>query len=247
MQFKLKIWRQKNTKTKGNFAVYIAKGVSSDMSFLEMLDLVNEDLILKGEDPISFDHDCREGICGTCCMVINGLAHGSQRGTTVCQLHMRSFNDGETITIEPLRARAFPIVKDLMIDRSAFDKIIEAGGYVSVDTGSSPDANAILVPKDDADKAMDAAACIGCGACVACCKNASAMLFVSAKLAHLSLLPQGQAEWRGRARDMVRAMDKAGFGNCTNEKECELRCPKEIKSGNISRMNRQFLMALLRE
>jgi succinate dehydrogenase / fumarate reductase iron-sulfur subunit len=247
MNFTLKIWRQKSAKAKGGFVTYQATDISSDMSFMEMLDVVNEGLILANEDPIAFDSDCREGICGTCCMMINGLAHGGKRGTTVCQLHMRSFTDGDVITVEPLRARAFPVVKDLIIDRSAFDEIIKAGGYVSVNTGSAPDASTISVPKIDAEQSMDAAACVGCGACVACCNNASAMLFVSAKLAHLSLLPQGQAEWRGRVLDMVRAMDKAGFGNCTNEKECELGCPKEIKAGSIARMNRQFLISLLAE
>jgi succinate dehydrogenase / fumarate reductase iron-sulfur subunit len=247
MNFTLRIWRQANAKSKGGFVTYHAIDISPDMSFMEMLDVVNEDLILNGGDPIAFDSDCREGICGTCCMVINGRVHGGKQGTTVCQLHMRSFEDGDVITVEPIRARAFPIVKDLITDRSAFDEIIKAGGYVSVSTGSAPEANAIAIPKADAESSMDAAACIGCGACVACCRNASAMLFVSAKLAHLSLLPQGQAEWRKRVLDMVRAMDKAGFGNCTNEKECELVCPKEIKSNNIARMNRQFLVSLLSE
>lgn len=247
MDLTLKIWRQKSAKAKGRFVAYKATDISPDMSFMEMLDVVNEGLILKGEDPIAFDSDCREGICGTCCIMINGRAHGGKHGTTVCQLHMRSFADGDVIVVEPIRAKAFPIVKDLIVDRSAFDEIIKSGGYVSVSTGSAPDASAIAVPKTDAELSMDAAACVGCGACVACCKNASAMLFVSAKLAHLSLLPQGQAEWRRRVLDMVRAMDKAGFGNCTNEKECELECPKEIKAGNIARMNRQFLISLLSE
>jgi succinate dehydrogenase / fumarate reductase, iron-sulfur subunit len=247
MDFTLRIWRQANAKSKGRFVTYNATDISPDMSFMEMLDVVNEGLILNGGEPIAFDSDCREGICGTCCMVINGRVHGGKQGTTVCQLHMRSFADGDVITVEPIRARAFPIVKDLITDRSAFDEIIKAGGYVSVSTGSAPEANAIAIPKADAESSMDAAACIGCGACVACCKNASAMLFVSAELAHLSLLPQGQAEWRKRVLDMVRAMDKAGFGNCTNEKECELVCPKEIRSNNIARMNRQFLVSLLSE
>jgi len=245
MNFTLRVWRQKSAKARGKFVTYEATDISPDMSFMEMLDVVNERLILISEDPIAFDSDCREGICGTCCLVINGRPHGGKHGTTVCQLHMRSFEDGDTITVEPIRARAFPIVKDLITDRSAFDEIIKSGGYVSVSTGSAPDANAIPVPKPDAELAMDAAACVGCGACVACCKNASAMLFVSAKLAHLSLLPQGKAEWRRRVREMVSAMDKAGFGNCTNEKECELVCPKEIKANNIARMNRQFLISLL--
>lgn len=244
MNLTLKVWRQKNNISKGQFENYSAEDISPDMSFMETLDLVNDDLILHGKDPIAFDNDCREGICGTCCIMINGRAHGSKHGTTVCQLHMREFQDGDTIIIEPLRARAFPIVKDLVIDRSSFDEIIKAGGYVSIGTGSPPDANSIPVSKAAADAAMDAAACIGCGACVASCKNAAAMLFVSAKLAHLSILPQGNVEWRKRAVSMVGAMDKAGFGNCTNELECELECPKEIKILNIARMNRQFISAL---
>ena len=247
MNFRLKVWRQASAKAKGRFEIYAAKDISPDMSFMELLDVVNEDLVLAGRDPIAFDSDCREGICGTCCMMINGQAHGSQHGTTVCQLHMRKFKDGDSITIEPIRARAFPVMKDLIVDRNAFDSIIAAGGYVSVSTGSAPDANSIPIPKEEADKAMDAAACVGCGACVAACKNASAMLFVSAKLAHLSRLPQGQAEQRKRALSMVRAMDEAGFGNCTNEAECEAACPKEIKLTNIARMNRQFLLAALLE
>jgi len=247
MNLTLKVWRQKNSKAKGGFQVYQATDVVVDMSFVEVLDIINEDLIRQGQEPIAFDNDCREGICGTCCIMINGRAHGSKHGTTVCQLHMREFKDGDVVVVEPFRAKAFPIIKDLVIDRSAFDKIIQNGGYVSVGTGSAPDASALPVPKDDSDKSMDAAACIGCGACVAACKNASAMLFVSAKLAHLSLLPQGQAEWGRRALSMVRAMDKAGFGCCTNEGECELECPKEIKMVNIARMNRQFLASLFLE
>jgi succinate dehydrogenase / fumarate reductase iron-sulfur subunit len=245
MNLTLKVWRQRNAETRGRFVTYEARDVSPDMSFLEMLDVVNEGLILKGEDPIAFDSDCREGICGTCCIMINGRAHGSQRGSTVCELHMRSFRDGDVITVEPFRARAFPVVKDLVIDRSAFDKIIEAGGYISVDTGSAPNANAIPISKEDAERALDVAACIGCGACVAICKNASAMLFVSAKLAHLSLLPQGKVEWRRRALDLIRAMDEAGFGACAYERECENACPKLIKTHNISEMNRRFLLAAI--
>lgn len=247
MNLTLKVWRQQGPSTKGRFVTYQATDISPDMSFFEMLDVVNEGLILSGKDPIAFDSDCREGICGTCCIMINGRAHGGKHGTTVCQLHMRSFADGDVITVEPLRAKAFPMVKDLIVDRSAFDEIIKSGGYVSVVTGSAPDANAIAVPKAEAELSMDAAACVGCGACVAGCKNASAMLFVSAKLAHLSLLPQGQAEWRRRVMEMVTAMDKVGFGNCTNEKDCEMECPKEIKASHIARMNRQFLISLLAE
>ncbi|MBI2843239.1 MAG: succinate dehydrogenase/fumarate reductase iron-sulfur subunit [Armatimonadetes bacterium] len=247
MNFVLMVWRQRNAKSKGRFVPHLVTDISADTSFMEMLDVVNEGLILEGEEPIAFDNDCREGICGTCCMVINGRAHGSQHGTTVCQLHMRAFRENDVITIEPIRAKAFPVVKDLVVDRSAFDKVIAAGGYISVDTGSAPDANAVPIPKDDADLAMDAAACIGCGACVATCKNASPMLFLSAKLAHLSLLPQGKAEWRTRVLNMVREMDKLGFGACTNERECEIQCPKEVKVHNIGRMNRQFLLASLLE
>lgn len=247
MNLTLKVWRQKNAKAKGGFQVYKATDVSPEMSFLEMLDVVNEGLIKEGADPIAFDSDCREGICGTCCIMINGRAHGSKHGTTVCQLHMREFKDGDVLVIEPFRATAFPIVKDLVIDRSAFDEIIANGGYVSVNTGAAPDATAVCVPKHDADQAMDAAACIGCGACVASCKNASAMLFVSAKLAHLSLLPQGKAEWSKRVLSMVTAMDKAGFGYCTNEGECELECPKGVTINNIARMHRQFLLSMLKE
>ncbi|MCX6345784.1 MAG: succinate dehydrogenase/fumarate reductase iron-sulfur subunit [Armatimonadetes bacterium] len=247
MNLTLKVWRQKSNKAKGWFQVYQAKDVSEDMSFLEMLDVINEGLALEDSDPIAYDSDCREGICGTCCIMINGRAHGSKHGTTVCQLHMREFRDGDVLIIEPFRSSAFPVVKDLVLDRSAFDEIIQSGGYVSIDTGGAPEANTLQIPKEDSDMAMDAAACIGCGACVASCKNASAMLFVSAKLAHLSLLPQGQAEWRKRVLSMVRAMDKAGFGYCTNEGECELECPKEIKISNIARMNRQFLLALIKE
>jgi succinate dehydrogenase / fumarate reductase iron-sulfur subunit len=225
---------------------YDAPEISPDMSFLEMLDVVNERLIGQGADPIAFDHDCREGICGTCGVVINGAAHGPRRATTACQLHMRSFRDGDTITIEPWRASAFPVLKDLVVDRGGLDRVVAAGGFVSVPTGSAPDANAILVPKDDADRAMDAAACIGCGACVAACPNASAMLFTAAKVAHLGLLPQGQPERLMRVRRMVAQMDAEGFGTCTNHYECEAACPKEISVDFIARLNRDFFRASLR-
>ncbi|NBV83645.1 succinate dehydrogenase/fumarate reductase iron-sulfur subunit [bacterium] len=237
----LKVWRQKNGKTKGNFETYVAKDVDKDCSFLEMLDVVNEDLNRSGKDPIAFDHDCREGICGMCGAVVNGQAHGPQRKTTLCQLHMRQFSDGDTIVIEPYRSRAFPVIKDLAVDRSSFDRVIQAGGYVSVKTGQAPDANSILIPKTDADLSMDAAQCIGCGACVAACPNASAMLFVSAKVSHLALLPQGQPERKARVKKMVAQMDKEGFGNCSNEYECEAACPKGITISNIARMNRDYI------
>ncbi len=245
MKVTLKVWRQNNRDDKGRFVTYEMDDINPHMAFLEMLDLLNEKLMLKGEEPIAFDSDCREGICGTCCLTINGRAHGKEHGTTVCQLHMRFFADGETITIEPIRAAAFPVLKDLMVDRSPLDNIITSGGYVSVNTGNAAEANAIPIPKEDSDKAMDAASCIGCGACVAACKNASAMLFTSAKISHMALLPQGKVEWRRRVRNMVKAMDAAGFGNCTNERECEAACPKEIKLTNMARMNRQFLLASL--
>ncbi|HMG36557.1 MAG TPA: succinate dehydrogenase/fumarate reductase iron-sulfur subunit [Blastocatellia bacterium] len=246
MNLTLKVWRQKNGEIAGQFVEYKATDISPDMSFLEMLDVVNEELIKKGEDPIAFDHDCREGICGTCGMVINGVAHGPLGATTTCQLHMRTFRDGDYIVIEPWRARPFPIIKDLVVDRSAFDRIIQAGGFISVATGGTPDGNAILVPKPDADRAMDAAACIGCGACVAACKNASAMLFVAAKVSHLNTLPQGLAEKNRRVLSMVKAMDDEGFGNCTVMGSCEAVCPKEISLDFISQMNREHLRALLR-
>lgn len=246
MNLTLKVWRQKNVKEAGNFVTYKVKDVSPDMSFLEMFDVLNEELINKGEDPIAFDHDCREGICGACSMYINGRAHGPNRGTTTCQLHMRFFKDGDTLVVEPWRAAAFPVLKDLVVDRSSFDRIIASGGYVSVNTGNAVDANAIPIPKPDADSAFDAAACIGCGACVASCKNSSAMLFVSAKVSQLALLPQGQVERISRVQNMVATMDAEGFGNCTNTGSCEVECPKEISLENIARMNREYLMANLK-
>lgn len=244
MKLTLKIWRQKNASDKGGFATYPVDHVSKDMSFLEMLDVLNDQLTEKGEDPVHFDHDCREGICGMCSLYINGKPHGPLQ-TTTCQLHMRSFNDGETITIEPWRAKAFPVVKDLVVNRSAFDRIIQAGGYVSVNTGGVPDANEIPIPKTVADLAMDAAQCIGCGACVAACKNASAMLFTSAKISQLALLPQGQVERKTRAEKMVAQMDAEGFGACTNTGACEAECPKGISITNIARMNREYFSAVV--
>ncbi|TDQ15015.1 succinate dehydrogenase / fumarate reductase iron-sulfur subunit [Algoriphagus boseongensis] len=244
MKLTLKIWRQKNASDKGGFVTYPVDGVSKDMSFLEMLDVLNEQLTEKGEDPVHFDHDCREGICGMCSLYINGKPHGPLQ-TTTCQLHMRSFNDGETITIEPWRAKAFPVVKDLVVNRSAFDRIIQAGGYISVRTGGVPDANEIPIPKTIADLAMDAAQCIGCGACVAACKNASAMLFTSAKISQLALLPQGQVERKTRAEKMVAQMDAEGFGACTNTGACEAECPKGISITNIARMNREYFSAVV--
>jgi succinate dehydrogenase / fumarate reductase iron-sulfur subunit len=243
MDFTLHVWRQKSPDEAGQMVTYTATNIPPDASFLEMLDIVNDGLEIQGEEPIAFEHDCREGICGSCGMVVNGRPHGPGQGITTCQLYMRSFRDGQTIIVEPWRAKAFPIIKDLVVDRSAFDRIIAAGGFISVNTGSTAEANAILVPKEDADLAMDAAACIGCGACVAACKNASAMLFVAAKVAHLGLLPQGQPERRQRVRSMVEAMDAAGFGNCTNEFECQAECPKNISVANIARMNRDYLRA----
>ncbi len=245
MDFKLHVWRQNSSKDQGRMVTYDAVGISPHISFLEMLDQVNEMLISRGDEPIVFDHDCREGICGTCSLMINGIAHGPERGVATCQLHMRSFKDGEEIFIEPWRAKAFPIVRDLMVDRSAFDRIIQAGGYISVNTGGAPDANALPIAKEQADLSMDAATCIGCGACVAACKNASSMLFVSAKVAHLGRLPQGQPERAKRALGMVMQMDKEGFGNCTNTHDCEAVCPKEISVENITRLNRDFIKAAL--
>lgn len=247
MNLTLKVWRQANSKTAGRFVEYQARNIIPDMSFLEMLDVVNEDLIGKGEEPIAFDSDCREGICGTCSLVINGIPHGGHRATTVCQLHMRHFKDGQRIVIEPWRAAPFPILKDLIVDRTAFDRIIQAGGFISVSTGQAPEANAIPVPKVNQERAMDAAACISCGACVAACKNASAMLFVAAKNAHLGLLPQGQAERPGRAAKMVAAMDAEGFGACTNTNSCQAVCPKEITVDFIARLNRDYGKAMLTE
>ncbi|MEY3648132.1 MAG: hypothetical protein RLZ13_1017 [Bacteroidota bacterium] len=244
MKLNLKIWRQKNAADKGGFVTYVADHISKDMSFLEMMDVLNDQLTEKGEDPVHFDHDCREGICGMCSMYINGKPHGPQQ-TTTCQLHMRSFSDGETITVEPWRAKAFPVVKDLVVNRSAFDRIIQAGGYVSVNTGGVPDANEIPIPKTIADLAMDAAQCIGCGACVAACKNASAMLFTSAKVSQLALLPQGQVERKTRAEKMVAQMDSEGFGACTNTGACEAECPKGISITNIARMNREYFSAVV--
>ena len=247
MTLRLKIWRQdgSNPKDKGKMVLYTLEGVSPDSSFLEMLDQLNEQLIEEGKIPVAFDHDCREGICGTCSLMINGEAHGPQKATTTCQLHMRSFKDGDMIVIEPFRAKAFPVLRDLMIDRKAFDEIIAAGGYISVNTGNAPDANEILISKENADLAMNSAACIGCGACVASCKNASAMLFVSAKISQMALLPQGKVEGQTRVLNMVEKMDELGFGNCTNEAECEASCPKEINISNIARMNREYLTSAL--
>ncbi|HKP87165.1 MAG TPA: succinate dehydrogenase/fumarate reductase iron-sulfur subunit [Blastocatellia bacterium] len=246
MNLSLRVWRQKNASSPGQFVEYTATDVSPDMSFLEMLDVVNEGLIKQGQEPIAFDHDCREGICGTCGMVINGTAHGPLAATTTCQLHMRHFKDGDRITIEPWRARAFPVIKDLVVDRSAFDRVIQAGGYISVATGGTPDGNTIPIPKPDADRAMDAAACIACGACVAACKNSSAMLFVGAKVSALNTLPQGKVERDRRVVNMVKAMDEEGFGNCTVMGSCEAVCPKEITLDFISQMNREYLRAFLR-
>lgn len=243
MNLTLKVWKQKNKKTKGSLETYKVQDISSEMSFLEMLDVLNEQLIADNKEPIAFDHDCREGICGSCAMYINGQAHGPWQQNTTCQLHMRAFKDGDTIVIEPWRAKAFPVIKDLIIDRTAFDRIIQAGGYISVNTGNAVDANAIPVDKKDADAAFMAAACIGCGACVATCKNSSAMLFVSAKVSQLALLPQGGPERESRVLNMVAQMDKEGFGNCTNTYACEAECPKGISVTNIARMNGEFLSA----
>jgi succinate dehydrogenase / fumarate reductase, iron-sulfur subunit len=243
MNFTLKVWRQKDARDKGAMVTYQARDISPDMSFLEMLDVVNQGLVERGEEPIAFDHDCREGICGSCCLMINGRAHGPERGVATCQTFMRLFRDGATIYVEPWRAKAFPVIKDLVVDRSALDRIIQAGGFVSVNTGGAPDGNTIPVPQPTQERAMDAAACIGCGACVAACKNASAMLFTAAKVSHLALLPQGQPERAGRVRKMVEQMDREGFGNCTNYYECEAACPKEISVQFIAKMNREYLSA----
>ena len=245
MRIHLKVWRQADPNTGGRLVDYTIEDVSPDMSFLEMLDVLNESLIARGEDPVAFDSDCREGICGTCGFLINGVPHGPDPGTTVCQLHMRRFDNNDRLTLEPWRARAFPIIKDLVVDRSAFDRIIQAGGYTSINVGGAQDGNAILIPKPTAEKAMDSAACIACGACVAACKNASAALFTSAKLNHLGLLPQGQVERYTRAAAMVQRHDAEGFGSCSNEGECEAVCPKEISITNIARMNRDYFRAML--
>ncbi len=245
MDFTLRVWRQKNAIEKGRFESYNITDISADASFLEMMDILNEQLVEKGEEPIAFDHDCREGICGMCSLYINGQPHGPDEGITTCQMHMRRFKNVKTITIEPWRAKPFPVIKDLMVDRTAFDEIIQSGGYVSASTGGVPDANAIPITKENADLAMDAASCIGCGACVATCKNASAMLFVSAKVSQLALLPQGAVEAKERVQRMVAKMDELGFGNCTNTYACEAECPKNIKVTNIARMNRQFFGAKL--
>jgi succinate dehydrogenase / fumarate reductase iron-sulfur subunit len=246
INLKAKIWRQNGSDAKGRFEMYDVPDISTDASFLEMLDILNERLVLRGEEPVTFDHDCREGICGACGLVINGQAHGPDSETTVCQLHMRKFEDGQTIFIEPFRAKSFPVLKDLMVDRSAFDRIQQAGGYVSVRTGSAPDANSIPVAKVDSESAFDAAACIGCGACVAACPNASAMLFVSAKVSHFSHLPQGQPERYRRVLSMVETMDEEGFGNCSNHYECEAACPKEISVAHIARLNRDFAVGAVK-
>jgi len=243
MKLKLKIWRQQNALAKGKFVTYKLDDISPNCSFLEMLDILNEQLIGEDQEPITFDHDCREGICGMCSLYINGRPHGPDDEVTVCQLHMRKFKDGDTIVIEPWRAKPFPVIKDLMVDRTAFDKIIQAGGYVSVATGGTPDANNILIKRPNAELAMDAAACIGCGACVASCKNASAMLFVSAKISQFALLPQGKIEAKERVKNMVAKMDELGFGNCTNTYACEAECPKLVSRSNIARMNREFIFA----
>lgn len=247
MTLNLEIWRQENSQSKGEMSSYTVHDISPDMSFLEMLDVLNEDLIKKGEDPVAFDSDCREGICGTCGMVVNGIAHGPEKSTSVCQLHMRHFNNGDTIIVEPFRAEAFPVIRDLVVDRSAFDNIMSAGGYISVNTGSAQDANTILIPKDVADQAMDSATCIGCGACVAACPNASASLFTSAKITHMALLPQGQPERSQRVSRMVEQMDREGFGNCSNHGECEAVCPKEISISNIARMRKEYLRTIFKK
>ncbi len=246
-QLKIKVWRQNNAKSKGKFETYTIENISTGSSFLEMMDILNNQLIENGTDPIAFDHDCREGICGTCSLYINGRPHGPDTEVTTCQLHMRKFKDGETIIIEPWRARAFPVIKDLVVDRTAFEKILQAGGFVSVNTGGVPDANTIPINRDDAEESMDAAACIGCGACVAACKNSSAMLFVSAKVSHLAKLPQGKIEAKSRAKNMVSKMDELGFGGCTNTQACEAECPKSISITNIARLNREYLVSRMSE
>ncbi len=243
----IEVWRQKNARDKGRFESYTIENVSAGSSFLEMLDILNNELILKGLDPIAFDHDCREGICGTCSLYINGRPHGPDTGVTTCQLHMRKFKDGDTITIEPWRARAFPVIKDLVVNRTAFDQILQSGGFISVNTGGIPDGNAIPISHEDAEEAMDSASCIGCGACVAACKNSSAMLFVAAKVSHLARLPQGRVEAKARARNMVAKMDELGFGGCTNTGACEAECPKNISISNIARLNREYLSAKFSE
>ena len=247
ISFTLKVWRQRSPKEKGAFESYQMKDISGDTSFLEMLDILNEQLINEGKEPIVFDHDCREGICGMCSLYVNGHPHGPATGATTCQLYMRRFHDGETITVEPWRSAGFPVIRDLMVDRNAFDKIQQAGGYVSINTGGIPDANAIPIPKPIADEAMDAASCVGCGACVAACKNGSAMLFVSAKVSQLALLPQGKVEGARRAKAMLSKMDELGFGNCTNTRACEAECPKCISISNIARLNREFILAKLKD
>lgn len=247
INLKLKVWRQKDNNSKGAFEAHDLESISTDMSFLEMMDVLNQKLIKSGKDPVLFDHDCREGICGSCAMVINGDAHGPQKATTTCQLHMRSFKDGDEIYVEPFRANAFPVIKDLSVDRSAFDRVIEAGGYISISTGNAQDANSILIPKSAADDAFLSATCIGCGACVAACKNASAMLFVSAKINHLNQLPQGAVEASDRVYNMVAQMDKEGFGACTNTGSCSAACPKEISLDNIARMNQMYTKAALKK
>ncbi|ALO15455.1 succinate dehydrogenase/fumarate reductase iron-sulfur subunit [Salinivirga cyanobacteriivorans] len=246
-EIKVKVWRQQGPKAKGKFETYTVKNISTGSSFLEMLDILNDQLIIEGKDPIAFDHDCREGICGTCSLYVNGRPHGPDEDVTTCQLHMRKFKDGETIVVEPYRSKAFPVVKDLVVERNAFDQILQAGGYVSVNTGGIPDGNAIPISTDEAESAMDAASCIGCGACVAACKNASAMLFVSAKVSHLARLPQGKVEAKRRVKAMVAKMDELGFGNCTNTGACEAECPKGISITNIAKMNREFLAAKIRD
>ncbi len=243
----IKVWRQNSAKEKGQFETYQIENISTGSSFLEMMDILNDELIQAGKDPIAFDHDCREGICGTCSLFINGRAHGPDTEVTTCQLHMRKFKDGETITIEPWRAAAFPVIKDLVVDRTAFDKILQAGGFVSVNTGGVPDGNAIPIGYNEAEESMDAASCIGCGACVAACKNSSAMLFVSAKVSHLAMLPQGKVEAKARAKNMITQMDKLGFGGCTNTGACEVECPKSISITNIARLNREYLVSRFSE